>query len=123
MMMMLDQNKLSSGYILNHIQFIFYFVFLFLAIFHTITTTSGHKVSLTAFHLLATVTKDDEIKYKLAKDIKEDDILRVVINDKIYLSPVNNITMEMKTGFYAPLTMTGKKIFISVKKIFFCLTF
>jgi len=78
-----------------------------------IITASEHKVSLTCLHLLAIVTNDDEIKYKSAKDIKQGDILRVVTNNQVYSSSVNNVTMEVKTGFYAPLTMAGKRTFVS----------
>jgi hypothetical protein len=84
--------------------------------FHTIVTASGHKVSLTGLHLLAIVSNDGEIKYKSAKDIKQGDILRVVTNDQVYSSSVNNVTMEVKTGFYAPLTMSGKRALISLNK-------
>jgi len=84
--------------------------------FHTIVTASGHKVSLTGLHLMAIVTKDGEIKYKSAKDIKQGDILRVVTNDQVYSSFVNNVTMELKTGYYAPLTMAGKKKSISTRE-------
>jgi hypothetical protein len=56
---------------------------------------------------MVTVTDDGEIVCKLAEDIKLGDTLRVVSNDQIYSSSVINITMEMKTGYYAPLTMAG----------------
>jgi len=121
MMMMLDQNQLSSGYIpfLIILQFILSLslsLSLFLAMFHTIVTASGHKVSLTGLHLLAIVSNDGEIKYKSAKDIKQGDILRVVTNGQVYSSSVNNVTIEVKTGFYAPLTMSGKRALISLNK-------
>lgn len=79
--------------------------------FYTIITSSGHKVSLTALHLISILTNDGELKYKLAKDIKQDDILRVVTNGQVHSSPVTNITMEVKTGYYAPLTLAGKRRF------------
>ncbi len=65
-------------------------------------------MSLTALHLIGIVNNNGEIKYKSAKDVKEGDILRVVTNDQIYSSVVKNVTMEVKSGYYAPLTMTGK---------------
>jgi len=78
-----------------------------------IITASEHKVSLTCLHLLAIVTNDDEIKYKSAKDIKQGDILRFVTNNQVYSSSVNNVIMEVKTRFYGPLTMAGKRTFVS----------
>ena len=75
--------------------------------FYTISTASGHKVSLTGLHLIATINGKGEIEYKPAKDIREDDHLRVVNNGEVYSSVVNNVTMEMKRGFSAPLTMSG----------------
>ncbi|CAF3211706.1 unnamed protein product [Rotaria sp. Silwood2] len=89
MLMMLDKNQLSS------------------AIFYTIVTASEHKISLTSHHLIATINNNEDVIYIPAKDIKLGNKLRVVINEKVYSSPVINITMEMKNGYYAPLTMTG----------------
>lgn len=108
MMMMLDQNQFSSGYTFSIIDFIECICFVFSAMFHTIVTASGHKVSLTGLHLIATVTNEDEIEYKSAKDVKQGDILRVMSNGEVYSSVVNNVTIEVKIGFYAPLTLTGK---------------
>jgi hypothetical protein len=82
--------------------------FVFLAMFYTIITASGHKVSLTGLHLIATINNKSEIEYESAKDIREGDHLRVVIDGEVYSSIVNSVTMEMKKGFSAPLTMTGK---------------
>ncbi|CAF4733607.1 unnamed protein product, partial [Rotaria sp. Silwood1] len=89
MVMMLDQNQLSS------------------AMFYTIVTESKHQVSLTSYHLIATINKDGDIIYIPAKDIKHNDTLRVVTNGQVYFSSVINVTLEVKDGYYAPLTMTG----------------
>ncbi len=78
--------------------------------FHTIITASGHKISLTGLHLIATITNEGEIEYKSAKDVKQGDSLRVVSDGEVYSSVVNNVTMEVKRGYYAPLTTTGKSI-------------
>ena len=75
--------------------------------FHTIVTASGHKVSLTALHLIATISTDVAISYKSAKDVKVGDVLRVVTSGEVYSSTVSNVTMEVKEGFYAPLTLAG----------------
>ncbi|CAF0981463.1 unnamed protein product [Rotaria sordida] len=89
MIMMLDQNQHSS------------------VMFYTIITGSEHKVSLTSHHLIGMINNDGDISYIPIKDIKHGDILRVITNGQIYSSPVIDIKMEIKNGYYAPLTMTG----------------
>ncbi|CAF1976577.1 unnamed protein product [Rotaria magnacalcarata] len=89
MMMMLDQNQLSS------------------AMFYTIITASGHRVSLTSLHLIAAITYDGHIAYIPAKNIKNGDTLRVVTNGRVYSSSVIDIIKEIKFGYYAPLSITG----------------
>ncbi|CAF2192627.1 unnamed protein product, partial [Rotaria magnacalcarata] len=84
MMMMLDQNQLSS------------------AMFYTIITASGHRVSLTSLHLIAAITYDEHITYIPAKNIKNGDTLRVVTNGRVYSSSVIDIIKEIKFGYYAP---------------------
>ncbi|CAF1401685.1 unnamed protein product [Rotaria sp. Silwood1] len=89
MVMMLDKNRLSQ------------------AIFHTITTTSGHYVSLTELHLVPIIENDNTINYIPAKQIKIGDLLYVMSNGQLVSSTVTNVILEMKTGFYAPLTTSG----------------
>ncbi len=83
--------------------------------FYTLSTASGHRVSVSGLHLMAVVTNNGKIEYKAAKDIQLGDILRVVSNGQIYSSSVINVITEMKTGFYAPLTTTGKSTFVSLQ--------
>ncbi|CAF3499167.1 unnamed protein product, partial [Rotaria sp. Silwood2] len=45
--------------------------------------------------------------YLAAKQINIGDLLYVLLNDKFEYSPVINITIEIKKGYYAPLTMKG----------------
>ncbi len=72
-------------------------------------------MSLTGLHLIAIVMNNGEIKYKSAQDIKQGDILRVVTNGQVISSLVINVTMEIKTGYYAPLTMSGMSEIILLK--------
>ncbi len=76
--------------------------------FHTIITASGHSVSLTALHLIPIIQNQGTLNYIPAKEVKAGDIVYVMSNDQVMPSPVIKVIMEMKTGFYAPLTTSGK---------------
>ncbi len=107
MMMMLDKNTFSQGkYNITYIHIAN--EFLYSAMFHTIVTASGHNVSLTEFHLMPINQNNNTINYIPAKQVKVGDLLYVMSNDQLVLSPVTNVTVEMKTGYYAPLTTSGK---------------
>ncbi len=85
--------------------------FFFVAKFYTFNTASGHQISLTGFHLIPIVYLTNEtINYIPAKDIKLGDRFYVLINQQFQSSPVTNITIEIKHGYFAPLTMTGKRL-------------
>ena len=108
MMMMLDQNQLSPGHFClryNHTDL--NSLFFVIAMFYTIVTASGHRVSLTSLHLIAAVTYDGYITYIPAKNIKNGDNLRVVTNGRVYSSSIIDIIKEIKFGYYAPLSITG----------------
>jgi len=77
--------------------------------FYTIVTASGHSVSLTGLHLIPIIQHDNTLNYIPAKEVKIDDIVYVMSDDQLTSSSVINVTLEMKTGFYAPLTTSGKK--------------
>jgi hypothetical protein len=51
---------------------------------------------------------NNSINYIPAKQVKVGDLLYVMSNDQLVLSPVTNVTVEMKIGYHAPLTMSGK---------------
>jgi hypothetical protein len=87
--------------------------------FHTIITASGHSVSLTALHLIPITQHDNTIKYIPAKQVKIGDGVYVMSDDQMVLSPVINVILEMKTGYYAPLTTSGKNTLNWI--ILFCL--
>ena len=76
--------------------------------FHTIVTASGHSVSLTALHLIPIVQNENTLVYIPAKEVKIDDVLHLMSDDQVTLSPVIEVLMQMKTGYYAPLTASGK---------------
>jgi hypothetical protein len=80
---------------------------LFLAIFHTFKTVSGHEISLTALHLIAVVSFNGVLIYKLAKDVQIGDQLFVLSNQDLVPSSIVEMTINVKRGYYAPLTTEG----------------
>lgn len=78
-----------------------------LAKFYTFHTESGHQISLTSLHLIPIVHSNDHLDYIPAKDVEIGDQFYVLINDELHSSSVDNITIEMKQGYFAPLTLTG----------------
>lgn len=81
-----------------------------LVLFHTLVTASGHRISLTKLHLIPIVEQDGSLNYIPAKDVEVGNVLKVMSSDnQLELSPVVDIIMEMKRGFYAPLTTSGKR--------------
>ncbi|CAF1477119.1 unnamed protein product [Adineta steineri] len=77
------------------------------ALFYKLTTDSGNEISLTEYHLIPIMNFTGNKNYLFAKQIQIGDYLFVLSNDKLIHSPVVNITIEMKKGYYAPLTMKG----------------
>ncbi|CAF1210578.1 unnamed protein product [Rotaria sordida] len=77
------------------------------ALFYKLRTESGHEISLTDFHLIPIISSNGNQTYLAAKHIQIGDFLYVLFNDKLQYSPVINITIEIKKGYYAPLTMKG----------------
>ncbi|CAF3480748.1 unnamed protein product [Rotaria sp. Silwood1] len=76
-------------------------------IFYTITTMSGHNISLTDVHLIPIITVDGLLNYVPVRDIKKGDILYVVSNGTLIQSPVINVKLEVKVGYFSPLTTAG----------------
>lgn len=108
MMMMLDRSEHSLGENYHSHRFHHLIRWFCSAMFQTIITHSGHKLSLTALHLLLTLSEEGIEKYKPAKDVQIGDILRVILNGEVSSSRVANITNEIMKGFYAPVTMSGR---------------
>ncbi|CAF1072559.1 unnamed protein product [Didymodactylos carnosus] len=71
--------------------------------FYTIEAECDKKLSLTSNHLLP-IRSSDSMIYKLAKDIKVGDF---VYNEQLIPTEVRNITIEIKTGYYAPMSESG----------------
>ncbi|CAF1570924.1 unnamed protein product [Rotaria magnacalcarata] len=76
-------------------------------VFYKLITKSGHEISLTEYHLIPILNSNQNQIYLFAKQIQIGDFLYVVSNDLLNYSPVINITVEIKKGYYAPLTIKG----------------
>lgn len=78
------------------------------ALFYTLVTASGHKISATPLHLIFIVSAyGGKDVYLPAREIQLGDQLFVEINGQVRPSRVLNITLEVKRGYFAPLTTTG----------------
>lgn len=106
MVIMLDKQTLKHG---------FNFVLIFLLIFnwfvsgqfYTFVTDSGHKISLTGLHLIPIVSPNNKMKYIAAREVQLGDQLHVLVTGHMKSSPIKNITIEIKKGYFAPLKLTG----------------
>ena len=115
MMMMLDKDSsmmsMDEHFILNSVSQLFS-----LAMFYTITTMSGHSISLSGWHLIAIMRNNSDLYYISAKEIQYGDILYILSGRNINSSRVRSIKLELKQGHFAPLTMSGTdKHFFSMK--------
>jgi hypothetical protein len=105
--MMLDKHISKEGKsffffdkILNKTNFI-------LALFYVLKTSCDNEISLTGYHLIGIISSQGNINYKIAKQIQIGDLL---LNENLKPCPVTNITIQIKKGYYSPLTMKGTLI-------------
>ncbi|CAF3269640.1 unnamed protein product, partial [Rotaria sp. Silwood2] len=75
--------------------------------FYTFVTDSEHKISLTGLHSIPIISSNNKMKYIAAREVQLGDQLYVLVNGYIEFSPIRNITIEIKKGYFAPLTLTG----------------
>ncbi|CAF1319304.1 unnamed protein product [Rotaria sordida] len=75
--------------------------------FYTFITDSGHKISLTGLHLIPTISSNNKMNYIAARQVQLSDQLYVHMNGHIESSSIRNITIEIKKGYFVPLTLTG----------------
>lgn len=108
--------KLFSCWTVNPIDLVSIFPFffiksslslLYLALFYSIETETGHRLSLTGNHFIAI---DHPDRFLPANQIKSRDI--VFINHQGQLQPVTvrNVTEEYKVGYFTPMTGQGTLI-------------
>lgn len=75
--------------------------------FYRIQSQSGHEISLTKYHLIGIESFKESFHFKFAKDVQKGDYLYILINNQVQCSSIVNITVEMKHGYYSPLTTQG----------------
>ncbi|CAF4004863.1 unnamed protein product [Rotaria sp. Silwood1] len=75
--------------------------------FYTFATDSGHKISLTGLHLIPIISSNNKMNYIAAREVQLGDQLYALVNGHMKSSPIRNITIEIKNGYFAPLTLTG----------------
>lgn len=80
---------------------------MYLVLFRTLYTESGHRISLTPLHLIARANDDQSVTYVYSKELHVGDRLVVVSNGSITQSNITEIVEELKQGYFAPATTTG----------------
>jgi hypothetical protein len=110
MFIMLDKEISKQGILFDMNSFIFnqFICFFFSARFYRFNTISGHEISLTGLHLIPIVYSNNTIDYIPAREVKLGDRFYVLMNNQLESSSVINITIELKKGYFAPLTLTGR---------------
>lgn len=84
--------------------FFFNFEYFYLALFYTIETMSGHKLSLSSHHYLPV----EHFHYLEAEQLTLNHSLYVLMKDgTIQTSPIRTIKLEIKTGVYNLFTVDG----------------
>ena len=78
---------------------------LFLALFYSIETETGHRLSLTGNHFLAV---DHTDRFLPANQIKSRDTVFINHNGRLQPVTVRNVTEEYKVGYFTPMTSQGK---------------
>lgn len=77
-----------------------------LALFYSIETETGHRVSLTGQHFIAVNHPD---QYLPANQIKSRDIVYIHSQGELQSVMVRNISEEYRVGYFTPMTGQGKK--------------
>jgi hypothetical protein len=106
--MMLDSqpNRPGFSFSLSN-NFISFFVLL--ALFYSIETETGHRLSLTGNHFIAVNHKD---QFLPANQIKSRDIVFIHSQGQLQPVTVRNVTEEYKVGYFTPMTSQGKTFFL-----------
>jgi hypothetical protein len=78
-----------------------------LALFYSIETETGHRLSLTGDHFIAVHHAD---QYLPANQIKAYDRVFIHRDGQLQSARVRNVTEEYKVGYFTPMTGQGKTL-------------
>jgi hypothetical protein len=76
-----------------------------LALFYSIETETGHRLSLTGSHFIAVHHQDNFLP---ANQIKSRDIVYIHSQGQLKPVTVRNVSEEYKVGYFTPMTSQGK---------------
>lgn len=74
------------------------------ALFYSIETVTGHRISLTSNHFLAVEHED---RFLPASKVQPRDTVFIQQNGRLHAAIVRNITEEYKIGYVTPMTGHG----------------
>ncbi|CAF0753367.1 unnamed protein product [Adineta steineri] len=77
------------------------------ALFYSIETVTGHRLSLTGNHFIAVGNNE---RFLPANQIKANDIVFIHVHGQLQPVTVRNITEEYKIGYFTPMTGQGTLI-------------
>ena len=78
-----------------------------LALFFSIETETGHRLSLTGSHFIAV---DHQDAFLPAHQIKARDVVFIHEQGKVRAVTVRNVSEEYRVGYFTPMTVHGKSI-------------
>jgi hypothetical protein len=103
--LMLDSQPKRPGFDI-FVLFYFYVLMLILALFYSIETDTGHRLSLTGNHFIAVHHQD---QYIPANQIKSRDIVYIHSQGQLKPVTVRNVSEEYRVGYFTPMTSQGKR--------------
>lgn len=77
---------------------------LYLALFYSIETETGHRISLTGNHFIAV---NHNSQFVPANQIKANDMVFIHSKDHLQSVRVRNVSEEYKVGYFTPMTSQG----------------
>jgi hypothetical protein len=83
----------------------------YLALFYSIETETGHRLSLTGNHFIAVHHQD---QYLPANQIKSHDIVYIHSQGQLKPAPVRNVSEEYRIGYFTPMTNHGRYFYFII---------
>jgi len=86
-------------------------LFYYLALFYSIETETGHRLSLTGNHFIAVNHKDHFLP---ANQIKSHDIVYIHSQGQLKPVTVRNVSEEYRIGYFTPMTNHGRYFYFII---------